>query len=362
MPVKKLAFAFGLFVASFGAHARAAIPAGYTGTPFKGTPTSLPGRVDFENYDEGGQNVAWSVDDHTGNFGEGGCAANNYRTALPHPQLCLTNNGNEVDTYTMGPLLGQKYPSDAKPQSIYIGYTHGVDWVKVTVNVTQTGTYKLSSTWGSEPSGADAIKFQISFNDVLKADVKLPGTGGYHNWVAFPDFATVELEAGLQVLKFAAKSQHLNYDYVQLSLVLPGGGVDDGSGAGSGSGAGGSASGGSSGNAGATGSAGAATGGSGGASDSNGTAGTFVGTDPSPTAGSGTGTAGTTATAGAPPSSAAGTGSGLNQSANTEQDSSCSVALRGRDRNHGSPASLLAAVVALGAFGARRSRRRLSSR
>ena len=77
------------------------------------------------------------MDDHTGNFGVGGCAANNYRNDLPHPQLCLTNNGNEVDTYSAGPLMGQKYPSDAMPQSIYIGYTHGVDWVKLTVNVTK---------------------------------------------------------------------------------------------------------------------------------------------------------------------------------------------------------------------------------
>lgn len=357
MPVKKLAFAFGLFVASHATHVRAAVPAGYAGTPFKGTPTSLPGRVDFENYDEGGQNVAWSVDDHTGNFGEGGCAANNYRTALPHPQLCLTNNGNEVDTYTMGPLLGQKYPSDAMPQSIYIGYTHGVDWVKVTVNVTKAGTYKLSSTWGSEPSGADAIKFQISFNDVLKADVKLPGTGGYHNWVAFPDFATVELEAGLQVLQFAAKSQHLNYDYVQFSLVLPGGGVDDGSGASGGGGAGGSASGGnaSGGNAGAPGSAGGATGGASSVAGSNGTAGTFVGTNPLPAAGSGTGTAGTATAPGAPSSGTAGMGSQLAPATTTEQDSSCSVAAGGRER--AGTASLLAALGLLGAFGRRRARR-----
>jgi hypothetical protein len=352
MPVKKLAFAFGLFVALIGAHARADVPAGYKGTPFKGTPTSLPGRVDFENYDEGGQDVAWRVDDHTGNFGIGGCAANNYRADLPHPQLCLTNNGNEVDTYTMGPLLGQKYPSDAMPQSIYIGYTHGVDWVKLTVNVTKAGTYKLSSTWGSEPSGADAIQFQISFNDVLKADVQLPGTGGYHNWVAFPDFATVELEAGVQVLQFAAKSQHLNYDYVQFSLMLPGGGVDNGGGAGvgGGSGTGGSASGGS---AAVAGSAGAATAGSGGASGSSGSAGTAVSTAPLPTAGSGSGTAGSAATAGAP-AGTAGSSSGLAPGTMTEQDSSCSVGFGGRGR--AATASLLAAVGLLSAFARRRAR------
>ena len=109
--MKKLALGFGIFVALFGARAQADVPAGYKGTPFKGTAATLPGRIDFENYDEGGQDVAWRVDDHTGNFGPGGCAANTYRTDLPHPQLCLTNNANEVDTYSMGPMMGQKYPS-----------------------------------------------------------------------------------------------------------------------------------------------------------------------------------------------------------------------------------------------------------
>lgn len=350
--MKTLALASGLFVALLGSHAHAAVPAGYLGTPFGGTPRPLPGRVELEDFDEGGQGVAWSVDDHTGNFGEGGCAANAYRNGI-HPQLCKTNtNPNEVDIYSMGPMMGQKYPSDAMPQSIYIGYTHAVDWVKITVNVTVAGTYKVSSTWASEPGGADGIKVQLSFNDVLKADAKLPGTGGYHNWVAAPDFATVELEAGVQVLQFAAKSMHLNYDYLQFSRVLPGGGVDTGGGpaGGGGSGAGGSASGGSA-AAGASGAAGAATAGTGGAPGS-GTGGASAGTtttDPLPTAG--TATAGATATTAGATSTSAGTGNGLNQgSADTEQDSSCSVAL-GRNR---SSVALLGALGLVGLLGARR--------
>jgi hypothetical protein len=323
--VKKLAYCFGLFVVVFSAQTRADVPVGYKGTPFKGTAASLPGRIDFENYDEGGQDVTWRVDDHTGNFGPGGCAANDYRTDMPHPQLCLTNNATEVDTYTAGPMLGQKYPSDAMPQSIYIGYTHAVDWVKLTVNVTKAGMYKVSSTWGCEPAGADAIKFQISFNDVVKADVKLPGTGGYHNWVAYPDFATVTLDAGVQVLQFAPKSMHLNYDYLQFSLVLPGGGVDDGSMGAGGSGMGGSGAGGAAAGAGgATG--GVASSGSGGLPAASGSGGGFLGIDPVPTGGV---TSGGAAAAGAPVvSGGTVTQTPTTASNDTQQDSSCSVTLR----------------------------------
>ena len=354
--MKKLALGLGLFVLVFAARAHAAVPAGYTGTPFKGTAATLPGRVDFENYDEGGQNVTWRVDDHTGNFGVGGCAANNYRPDLPHPQLCLTNNATEVDTYSAGPLMGQKYPSDAMPQSIYIGYTHAVDWVKLTVNVTTAGMYKVSSTWGSEPGGADAIQFQISFNDVVKADVKLPGTGGYHNWIAYPDFATVTLDAGVQVLQFAPKSMHLNYDYLQFSLVLPGGGVDDGSMGAGGSGMGG-AGGAAAGAGGAGGAAGATASGAGGMPGAAGSGG-FVGTDPLPTAGSGSGTAGVATGGGASTmgGSTALTPTGLGPSS-TKQDSGCSIG-----RNRRGTSSALVGAALLGALFWRKRLGRVSLR
>lgn len=333
----------------FGVRAHAAIPAGYTGTPFGGTPRAIPGRIDFEDFDEGGENVAWDVDDHTGNFGEGGCAANGYREGI-HPQLCQTNtNPNELDIFSSGPMMGTKYPSEATPQSIYIGYTHGVDWVKITVDVKQAGTYKLSSTWASEAAGAGVINPEISFNDVVKATPALPGTGGYHNWVAFPDWATFELEAGVQVLKFLAKTQHLNYDYLQFSLVLPGGGVDDGSG---------NAGGGGGGVAGTAGAAGGPAGGASGAGGAGtaGTAGTAA-VLPMPTGGSAGAPAGTAGSVGAGGSAVgtagtAPTGPALSGSS-AEQDSSCRF---GRPSGQSGWLSMLA----LAAVGTALLRRRLT--
>jgi hypothetical protein len=297
------------------APSRADIPAGYKGTPYMGTPWPIPGRIEFENYDDGGQDVAWHVDDNTGNFGQGGCAGNDLRMGI-HPQICRTNTSvGENDLFSAGPQKGTHYPSDAMPQSYYIGYTHPFDWVKLTVNVATAGTYKISSTWASDPGGAGGIKMQILFNDKVKADVSLTGTGGYHNWVEFPDFATVELEAGVQVLEFAPKSFHLNYDYMQISLVKPDGSVDPGgggtamdggamvgaggmSGAGGGAGAGGAVSG----------SGGDSTTGSGGATGAGGSPATGAGGEPvmmgSDTAGGSTTTAGGTEAIAAAPTSA----------------------------------------------------------
>ncbi|HVJ17579.1 MAG TPA: hypothetical protein VM686_19280 [Polyangiaceae bacterium] len=331
--------------------ARAEIPAGYAGTPFGGVPRPVPGRIDFEDFDEGGEGVGWDVDDHTGNFGEGGCAANDYRDDPTHPQLCKTNtNPGENDVYTVGALTGQKYPSNDMPQSIYIGYTHAVDWVKITVNVETAGTYKLSSSFASEPGGADGIKVQVSFNDVVKADATLAGTGGYHNWADYPDFATVELEAGVQVMTFAPKSQHVNYDFLQLSLVLPDGSVDDGSGN-SGGGSGGTA--GVGGNAGSAGTGGTDVAGTSGSGGNVGTSGSG-GSDPLPSAGS----AGSVPTAGGAAGASAGAPATVSPLTPAASDDASGCACR-VGANQGSKSLALLAVSAL--FGAallRRSRRR----
>jgi hypothetical protein len=355
--------------------ARADIPTGYKGTPFMGTPWPIPGRIDFENYDEGGMGIGWRVDDHTGNFGVGGCPGNDYRTALPHPQLCKTNtNPGEIDLYSAGPMKGLHYPSDAMPQSIYIGYTHGADWVKITVNVAKAGMYKLSSVWGSEPGGAAGIHFQILFNDVMKADVTLPGTGGYHNWVDFPDFATVQLDAGVQVFQFAPKNNHLNYDYLQFSLVTPTG-VDPGSTGGTSGTAGSAGTAGTTGTAGATGGAGSGgatgTAGATGAAGATGTAGTTGAAGDPGAAGAGTtggaggdatGAAGTTGTStgGTTGSGAAGTtvtggGAGAGGARRASSSGGCAYAATASDRAGGPGASLLlAGLFAL----SRRTRRR----
>jgi MYXO-CTERM domain-containing protein len=348
---RSIAFAMPLLL--WAGRALADIPAGYKGTPYMGTPWSIPGRIEFENYDDGGENVGWRVDDNTGNFGQGGCAGNDLRMGI-HPQICRTNTSvGEIDLYSDGPMKGMKYPSEAMPQSYYIGYTHGADWVKLTVNVAKAGTYKLSSTWASDPGGAGGIKMQILFNDQVKADVSLTGTGGYHNWVDFPDFATVTLEAGVQVLQFAPKSMHLNYDYLQFTLVNgdgtldPGnadggapamGGGDDGGEMSGSAGAGGSSEMGMAGSTGASGSMSDTTSGSGGGAGA-GSPGTTTG---------GTTTGGTNGMAG---------GSELMTSPAAANASGCSCTLGTRSRSGGSIALALAGVIALG----RRRRRSATS-
>jgi hypothetical protein len=303
MPGRKVRRAFGSVVAlgvffSFSAFARADIPAGYKGTPFdpavaggpklppgtKGGPYTIPGRLDFVNYDMGGDGVGYHVSEHAQRGGTG------YRIDTPTATLsltsdCIANGGGPACKnvwYDTSPTLdGTIYPTPTTAD-FNLGAIHTGDWFNFTVNVETTGSYSLSSTWatGSGPPGGEGGNGDIGLS-VFSNSTKLTTwsavfpnfntTADYHHWKAYPSFATVMLTAGPQVIQLQAGATALQLDYVQFALVTGDSGIDNGDGSLSGSGASdasassGATGGGSSGSqsgalAGATGSGGASSG------------------------------------------------------------------------------------------------------
>jgi beta-glucosidase len=302
--MKPCAFAIVIAVPiALAGFAGAAVPAGYMGQPYKGTPWPIPGRIDFVNYDTGGLGVGFNTVHH----GDVACPGFDYRNDLPVPTLCKTSQttgqfNDKPDEYTAGPLTGMFYPS-ATTADYYIGAVRPGDWVNVTVNVATAGTYQLYSTWAS---GGGSIDMKISFNDMLKNETKAPTTGGYHNWVPFPNFATMELEAGVQVLKFQSVVEHLNIDYLQFSLVTDGG-VDNGS-------------------DGSTGGAGGATGSDSGPAAEAGAGGTSSQGGAAGSSGAATGSSGMGTSGDAAPMGNGGTAAALPASANESSGCACAIA------------------------------------
>jgi hypothetical protein len=229
---------FGLALVSWAFFAQAAVPAEYTGTPYGGTPQEIPGRVELADLDEGGVNVAFWADHRRENAvaeGYSPISGDDYRAGdLDLPNICKTNRALEVpgegseDFWEDGTI----YPSPTDLYWYYMGYAHTVDWVRVTVNVLQAGTYNVSSNWAcaNNPCG-----LSIWFNDGNSpADnpdrpldgenktgtVMLDATNDYHIWRAYPNFAQVELTAGEQLMTFHLEiADHLQYGFLQFDLV-----------------------------------------------------------------------------------------------------------------------------------------------
>jgi hypothetical protein len=138
-------------------------------TPYGGTPAALPGTVEAENFDEGGQNVAY-YDTTSGNSG------GRYRST----DVDIENTSDTGGGYNVGWMA--------------VG-----EWLKYTVNVASAGTYDLEFRVAANGSGGT---FRLESDGVDKTGpLTIPNTGGWQNWTTVRHTG-VSLSAGQQVLRF----------------------------------------------------------------------------------------------------------------------------------------------------------------
>jgi hypothetical protein len=191
------------------------VPEWYQGTPFNGVAQTIPGRIEFENYDMGGEGVSFHIDLH--NIAE--APIKDYRPGeVTFGAIDETNTGIHAgqDKYFDGTL----YPSTENPNSKYMGWTHAGDFVRLTVYVERTDTYRISSTFAEE---TQIIGINIEV-DGLPGTGNLNlnyGNGGFHTWKYFDNIAELYLTKGLHMLQFNIPIAHLNYDYLQFTSVRP---------------------------------------------------------------------------------------------------------------------------------------------
>jgi MYXO-CTERM domain-containing protein len=368
-----------------GPAARADIPADYKGMPFdpakaggpkcpptvKAGPYAIPGRLDFVNYDLGGDGVAYHTGDHITKGGTG------YRTDTPTATFsltssCIPNGGPPTCTnvwYDTGTALdGTQYPSPTTAD-FSIGAVQNGDYMNFTVNVATTGMYALSSTWatGNGPpggEGGDGTMGLAVFSNGTQIgtwSATFPNfntTADFHHWKSYPSFATVMLTAGPQIIKLQSKSKHLQMDYVQFDLVGADGGViQTGAAGASGSTDGGAtgAAGSTTGTAGASGSAGTtgAAGASGGTAGSGGDG--TAGASGSGSAGANAGSAGASGTAGATGTGSTGS-AGATGATGGKSSGGCAVAATAPTSAR-TVFTLLSTFLAVGLIARRRRRR-----
>ena len=158
---------------------------GGTEAPYGGTPAAIPGTVQAENYDTGGQGVAYSVSSTNG-------SDNGYRSDGIDLET-TTDTGGGVD----------------------LGWTAAGQWFKYTVNVGQSGTYSASFRVanGTTSNGTLAL---LNSSGATLATVTIAPTGGWQTWATVT--ANVNLSAGQQVLEMSQTSGGYNINYVAFAL------------------------------------------------------------------------------------------------------------------------------------------------
>ncbi|MBA3469045.1 MAG: carbohydrate-binding protein [Herpetosiphonaceae bacterium] len=152
-------------------------------TPYGGTARSVPGTIQAEDFDNGGEGVAYHDNDAVNNGGQG-------RTTAVDVETTSDSGG------------GQN-----------VGWMASGEWLEYTVNVQTAGTYTLRARVASNTGGGN---FRVEFGGIDKTgSVAVATTGGWQNWVDIT--RNVTLSAGTQVLRFYVINSGFNLNYLQLS-------------------------------------------------------------------------------------------------------------------------------------------------
>jgi len=142
------------------------------GTPFLGSPVQIPGRIQAQNYDLGGPNVAYYDVD-----------SNNIGLAF------RPDEGVDIEPASTGAF------------SVY--WMVAGEWLEYTITVPTAGRYDIIPYMTTVPGFGN---FRILVNNVdVSGKRAVPGTGGWQNWTPFP-VTGVQLDAGTQILRFEVDS------------------------------------------------------------------------------------------------------------------------------------------------------------
>jgi hypothetical protein len=167
-------------------------PEPITRSPFKGE-ISLPGTLEAENFDKGGEGIAYhdsDAEDHGGT---------NYRSGADAGVDIVTGNGGYA-----------------------LGWTAGGEWIEYSVNVTKAGkyTYEAIISNGTADKGGFSISLVGNDGKLTKlADVSVPSTES--NWDKYQPVKgdlLQSLEAGSQIFRITITTGNCNIDRIKFDL------------------------------------------------------------------------------------------------------------------------------------------------
>src|ERR1700752_1739268 len=155
--------------------------------PYGGTPAAVPGTVQAENYDTGGQGVAYNVTSVNG-------PGNNYRS---------DGVDLEVTTDTGG--------------GYNLGWTAAGQWFRYTVNAASAATYTITFRVAAISAVTDAFHISNSSGTNLSGNVNVPATGAWQTWTNVT--AHVTLPAGQKTLTVNQDTPGWNINYITFAAM-----------------------------------------------------------------------------------------------------------------------------------------------
>ncbi|MFT6716642.1 MAG: hypothetical protein ACJA0Q_001286 [Saprospiraceae bacterium] len=152
-------------------------------TPFNNTIATIPGIIQIENFDEGGQGVAYN-------------------------ETSGTNQGNSF-------VRSDPVDLENEGSGITLGWTVTGEWLEYTVNVAQHAVYDLDVRHASLSTNG-AITLSINGTDVSNSLVFSP-TGSWTTWQT-TTFGNITLTQGQHIIRVTMDADDGNLDYLEFKV------------------------------------------------------------------------------------------------------------------------------------------------
>ena len=161
--------------------------------PYGGVAASLPGKIEIENYDEGGARKAY------------------YDMDFENKGKAYREDG--VDIVKIDCESGATNSSSAAG-CYAVGYTNVGEWLEYTVNVTEAKEYAIKARVAS---GSDASSFILSVDDKVASDtIKIPKGDDWDTYTTI-DGGKIKLTEGEHVLRIGITGSFANIDWIQIA-------------------------------------------------------------------------------------------------------------------------------------------------
>ncbi|CAN5813309.1 hypothetical protein BH11BAC3_BH11BAC3_27900 [soil metagenome] len=193
----------------------------YKGKPWNNQPQQIPGKIQCEWYDMGGEGIAYHDADSI-NSGSGrlnpadGTFLNEFRI----------NEAVDI-SYTKSREIDNNPHNKVEPlmDQLYAGWTEPGEWINYTVDVTKSGKYSIGIMHTA--SGDGSIELLLD-GKPFTGELIIPSTRTdnetvawrqWHHWNRIDHLTTVHLTKGKHLLTLKTITNgNMNYDYINFSL------------------------------------------------------------------------------------------------------------------------------------------------
>lgn len=179
----------------------------YTGKPYGGKVRRIPGIIQAEDYDIAPHGVDGITFHYTG--------------TVRNANLRATGDGIALARFGAGHVSVKGEPEN--PDQVYVGWTETGQWMKYSVHVEETGTYRLGGHFAAAEANAT---LSVTFTSEIKTGpITPPTTAGYqpgvevyHVWETLDHLADIHLPAGDYVMTVKIENAGgMNVDYLSFT-------------------------------------------------------------------------------------------------------------------------------------------------